>query len=202
MRIALVVIFTALGCRAAMPQHTTTAVAIVEVSVLAFDGGPAVDATVQMTERGTNTRLRQQFTITGDRMVIRDVPYGEYVLQVQRPGFRHGERVITVYQSRVSVRIFLRVAQSGDREPSEIVGSVIPIPPKGTKLWVNLLPLLTAESIAEAEVDTDGTFRIKGFDDGEYVLALMRGTEAIQLNQVRFYGTLRITLKLPPSASP
>jgi len=141
--------------------------------------------------------MNQAFLVKDDHYITSTIPYGEYILQVRRPGFRTHEQSLRIYQSRLSVRVFLHLAQITNETLTEVIGTVTPVPAKAGKLWVKMLPLLATESIGEAEIESDGRFRITGLDEGEYVLVVMQGRESIYMKQIRLHGVMKTTVALP-----
>jgi hypothetical protein len=181
-------------CLGAQTRETPSAK--VEVQVLTFVGEHLEDAVVTLVQKATNKALGQLLTVKDARHITSLVPYGEYELHVRRPGFRSHKQSLPIYQPRLSLRVFLRVAQITDEAPTEVVGTVTAVP-ASAKLWIKMFPLLTGEFIGEAEVESDGRFRLTGLDAGEYLLVVMNGTECIYTKQLRLYGIVKATIVLP-----
>jgi len=171
--------------------------ATVELYVLSFIEQPLDGASIRLIERGSREELKQKFVLSGSVYAANAVPYGKYVLRVERAGFGFHEQYLPVHQPRVSLRIFLRLARVSDESPTEVLGTVKPPPGPNDRLWVKMLPLLTTEVIGETQVEPDGRFRFTGLDDGEYIAVVMKGIHSVFMKHVKLYGILHINAELP-----
>jgi|RhiMetdeSRZDD1v2_1073273.scaffolds.fasta_scaffold504828_2 hypothetical protein len=135
---------------------------------------------VDLIQRYTNKSFQANFRgLRGS-----NIPYGDYILRLSVPGFRKYEQTLRVYQPSVSVRIGLIVSLNVDAPIPIAKGAIRPISKDTASLWVKLMPVTNNSSLMESRVQADGSFRLAGFDPGEYLLVVVRGTTIIHSRQV------------------
>jgi len=173
-------------------QEKQLPTAKVKLEIQSFLGETIKGFTVRLTEEGT----RKDFSKNFDGHTADGIPFGQYLLEVQAKGFETHRQHLRVYQSFVTTRVFLRVWPGHDIELSRVVGYVTPAPGVKQELWVKMLPLLSNESLAETQVQPDGRFQVSGLEHGDYVLVLMKGTQALYMKQVALYGVVKIAIPL------
>lgn len=170
------------------------AYATVEITALTTTG-ESVDGTISdLSRRGDNVidlvqpHTNKSFRANFRGTKVSDIPYGNYILRLTVPGFKNYEQPLRVYQPLVSVRICLNVSEIGGTSIPVINGTVMPISSVSSNLWVKLMPILGNNFMMESRVQSNGSFRLAGFDDGEYLLVLIRGTVVIYSKQVYLGG--------------
>lgn len=127
------------------------------------------------------------------------LPYGEYLLQVQSPGFKRVDRKINLQQPELHVRVELPVAIECGGFAS-LQGVLRPMP-RQQELWVKMVQARGTEG-GEALVRADGHFTIAGLHYGTHVLLVMDGTKVVRSLTVETYHS-PITVDLPvTSAAP
>jgi hypothetical protein len=174
-----------------------TSQAILKVQVMTFIGDTLDEASISLLEKNTNDTIKCQVTNNGTGYTLQPVPYGSYILQVRRPGFREHKQLLTVYQPRLSFRVFMRLARISDEKQTELIGSVVPAPGAATRLWIKLLPLLSTELIGETEVNAKGEFSLTGLDEGRYVLVVMKDTDVLHMTEIKLFGSPQLKIELP-----
>lgn len=68
------------------------------------------DATIQLLDPVKKTSVNDKFR----NGIATGVPYGSYILRVERPGFRIHEETIKVDQPEVAIRVVLLLARNRD----------------------------------------------------------------------------------------
>jgi hypothetical protein len=194
MRLIFAVVLMA--CPPLWGQDQSTSRATVEIQVMTFLGDRVDGYYLQLVEMGSKKDFSKYFTKHYGYSLATNLPYGEYLLDVSAGGLRPHHQLLKVFQPRVYTRVFLRLARFTDEETSVIEGYVTPTPPAKETLWVKILPLLSNESIGETQVQPDGSFLLRGLDNGKYILVVMRGTESLYLQEISLNGRcdLRISL--------
>ncbi|MCC6233869.1 MAG: hypothetical protein IT580_14575 [Verrucomicrobiales bacterium] len=144
---------------------------------------------VDLVEAGTKKSFGSQF----HGAVAAKIPYGTYTLRVSAPGFRSHYRELRLDQPEVSIRSQLSVSlECGGY--AEIRGSVRPAA-KNRELWVKAAPVRGAGG-AEAPVGQDGSFLIRGLDDGQYFLLIADGNTVVHVQTLQLLGSVQLTLTL------
>lgn len=149
----------------------------IEVSAFSIVGERLSDPDIDLIEVGTQKSLKSQF----DGAVAANIPYGTYLVRVSLVGFRTSEREIHLDQPELLVRIQLSVGVACVGFP-EIRGSLHHAP-ADHELWVKLVPLQGVGG-AEARVSEDGSFLLKGLDDGQYLLLVVDGKAVIHTSSL------------------
>jgi len=138
---------------------------------------------VNLVHRDTNKSFRDKFRgLQGS-----NIPYGDYILRLAVPGFKNYEQTLRVYQPLVSARIGLNVSLNVDTPIPIAKGNVKPISTDTASLWIKLIPIVNNNSLMESRVKSDGSFQFAGFDFGEYLLVVLRGTTIIYSKQVSLF---------------
>lgn len=164
--------------------------AIVEITTLTQDGESVDNSISDLSQRGTSVvDLIQRHTNKSFRANFRglqgsNIPYGDYILRLAIPGFREYEQTLRIYQPLVSVRTGLSISRIVDTPIPTAKGIIKPISKDTARLWVKLIPIVNNTSLMEARVQPDGSFRLSGFDLGEYLLVIIRGTTIIHSKQI------------------
>ncbi len=151
----------------------------------------------ELVEEGSGKDYSKQISIK-EGLLSAIVPFGYYILRIKATGFSWHEEHLSAMQPQISFRIFLSIARISDGPVSVCQGRIVPSPPESAKLWVRLLPITGNKYYAENEV-IDGKFILTGLPFGEYVLAIMKGTESIFLKQVTMLSSTEVTISLPHS---
>lgn len=165
-----------------------------EIVPLTITGEIVQTGRVDLLQQGTRKSLRSNFR--GWRGT--NIPYGEYVLRIEAPGFRSHEQILRVYQPSVAVRVGLRVTLADDEPLRQVQGRVTPADLNRAELWVKLVPVLANGPTMDARVLQDGTFSFGGIDPGEYLLIVIRGTSIVQTKQAKLFGGEKIEIPLTP----
>lgn len=178
------------GKRWAFEDRTS---AIVEITTLTLAGESADKSISDLSQHGASVvDLIQRYTNKSFRANFQglrgsNIPYGDYILRLAVPGFREYEQTLRVYQPLVSVRIGLSVSRIVDTPIPIARGIIKPITKETVSLWVKLMPIVNNGSLMESRVKSDGSFRLAGFDPGEYLLVVIRGTKVIYSKQVSLF---------------
>lgn len=154
---------------------------------------------------------KQKYTGDG-RDVELSVPTGEYVLQVEAPGFQSKRQVLKAYQPAVFRSVALPVARLHGQTASGLTGRVQNYDGNIRDLRVRLMGLY-GDDLWEAVPDEQGSFRFPA-DEGAYYLLVVADLESgiaiidsqpvriplgkqqtVTLDLKRKHGT---TLPLPP----
>jgi len=117
---------------------------------------------------------REKYTGSG-RDVELSVPTGEYVLQVDAPGFQSRRQILKAYQPAVFRSVLLRVAWLHGQPRSSLAGTVENYEGGARNLRVRLLGLY-GDELWEAVLDDQGTFRFPA-DEGAYLLLVVADLE-------------------------
>jgi hypothetical protein len=184
-------IFLTLAC-SAHRCFSAEQTAIVEIVPLTINGGRVQNGRVDLLQHGT----RKSFGTSFRQWRGTNIPYGEYVLRVEAPGFRTHEQNLRVYRPSVTVRIGLRVTLMDDEPVRVVQGRVIAADRDIDELWIKLVPILAGGPPMDARVATDGTFSLGGIDPGEYLLMVIRGTAVIHTKQKMLFGDETIDIAL------
>ncbi len=151
--------------------------------------GQLQDAFIDLIEVGSRKSFRSNFR---GSTALR-IPYGEYILRVQAPGFKHVERNLRVLQPVVTVRTMSRVASECFEHPS-IEGTIQSIPDV-SRLWVKAVTLHGVEG-GEAPVRSGGQFLIAGLDIDRYVLLVLDGAKVLHTRVVEASLDRKIVIDL------
>ncbi len=110
---------------------------------------------------------REKYTGSGYDVQL-SVPTGEYLLQVEAPGFQSKRQLLKAYQPFVFRSVALPVARLHGEAPSGIKGTVQNYAGNMRDLRVRLVGVY-GDDLWEAIPDKDGSFRFPA-DEGAYVL--------------------------------
>jgi len=105
------------------------------------------------------------------RDVQLSVPTGEYVLQVEAPGFQSKQQMLKAYQPLVFRSVALPIARLHGQPASSLTGTVQNYPGDIRDLRVRLMGLY-GDDLWEAVPDANGSFRFPA-DEGGYLLLVM-----------------------------
>jgi hypothetical protein len=97
-----------LGSQLVLGASDERALVRVEVWTMAREAVP--DATIQLLDPVKRTRMNEKFRDG----IAKGIPYGTYILRVERPGFRIHEQTIKVDQAEIAVRVVLLLARNMD----------------------------------------------------------------------------------------
>jgi len=113
---------------------------------------------------------KEKFTGSG-RDVELSVPTGEYVLQVEAPGFQSKRQILKAYQPAVFRSVALPVARLHGQAASELKGTVLNYGGDIRDLRIRLMGLY-GDELRESVPDAQGSF---GFpvDEGAYLLLVV-----------------------------
>jgi hypothetical protein len=188
---ALLRLALALGC-SSLWGGAAEQTATVEIVPLTITGELVENGRVDLMQQGTKKSFRANFR--GWRGT--NIPYGEYVLRIEAPGFRSHEQNLRVYQPVVPVRVGLRVTLTDDEARRDVQGRVTSVDTGRGELWVKLVPVLANGPSMDARVLNDGRFTFAGIDPGEYLLIVIRGTSVIHTQQAKLFGGESIEIPL------
>jgi hypothetical protein len=133
---------------------------------------------------------------SGDH-VAEEIPFGWYQLQVLSPGFRKYERDLVIVDPETHVRAVMAV--SGESTgPVELSGRLLYSDSRAST-WVLALPLQGSPADAiESLVSANGSFRIRTVNPGWYLLAVVRGDQALKTQEVYIgAGSAELVIDLP-----
>jgi hypothetical protein len=105
------------------------------------------------------------------REVALSVPTGEYVLQVEAPGFQSKRQILKAYQPRVFRTVALPVARLHGQAVSGLKGTVLNYPGDIRDLRIRLMGLYGNE-LCESVPDAQGSFSFP-VDEGAYLLLVV-----------------------------
>jgi hypothetical protein len=132
------------------------------------------------------------------RDVALSVPTGEYVLQVEAPGFQSKRQELKVYQPAVFRSVTLPVAWVHGRTVSGLTGTVLNYDGDIRNLRVRLIGLYGNE-LRESVLDAQGSFGFPA-DAGEYLLLVVadleKGIAIVDSQPLRILGEENITIDL------
>jgi hypothetical protein len=143
---------------------------------------------------------KEKYTGSG-RDVELSVPTGEYVLQVEAPGFQSQRQMLKAYQPAVFRSVALPVARLHGQTTSSLTGTVQNYDGNIRDLRVRLMGLY-GDQLWEAVPDEQGSFRFPA-DEGAYLLVIVadmeKGVAIIDSKPIRMplgkQQTLTIDLK-------
>jgi hypothetical protein len=168
--------------------------ATIEITTIITITGESADESIsELSKRGISVvNLVQRYTNQNFRDNFRglqgsNIPYGDYMLRLAVPGFKNYEQTLRVYQPLVFVRIGLNVSLNVDTPIPIAKGNIKPISTDTSSLWIKLIPIVNNNSLMESRVKSDGSFQFAGFDLGEYLLVVLRGTTIIYNKQVSLF---------------
>ena len=151
--------------------------------------GDRIDSAIpELIESGSRKPLKSAF-----RCGVARVPYGEYLLRVQAPGYRSSELGIRVYQSESVVRTQLAVGAECLGYSS--IGGSIKSKAGERELWVKAIPLHGVGG-SETRVGRYGTFLLAGLDSGEYLLIVLDGSSVVHTRAVKAAGDATVNIDL------
>ncbi len=96
------------------------------------------------------------------------LPYGNWWVKVEVPGFRFAWRQVTIAQPKTVLRIEMAVSVGCGTVNGVLSGTIHGLR-HGKDLWVKAIPL-RGEGSREAPVSADGTFSIAGLEISDYIL--------------------------------
>jgi hypothetical protein len=141
----------------------------IRVDAVNLIGTPIRNLTIELTPVGRPAAQSLDFEgALADR-----VPYGAYRMRVGAPAYQPAEREIRVAQSDATVRLELPLPRECSNYAT-VVGTA-KLPPGTGKLWIKAVPVVGTGG-SEAPIAADGTFRIAGLDDGNYLLLVLDGS--------------------------
>lgn len=117
---------------------------------------------------------KEKYTGNG-RDVELSVPTGEYVLQVEAPGFQSKRQILKAYRPEVFRSVALPVARLHGQTASSLTGTVQNYDGNIRDLRVRLMGLYGNE-LWESYLDEKGSFRFPA-DEGAYILVLLADLE-------------------------
>ena len=171
------------------------------ISALAADRGKVrievVDAFGAELNRGVQASLYKESSLVaketgGSPILLKDIGYGHYTLEIICPGFRRYSRRIVLSQPDQNVKVGLALDKVGDPEAQglTIVGKVTRCSPKSS-MWVRLVGLFTNE-VSQASVGSGCAFRLTDLDGGRYLAILFDGRTLRDTKEVK------VTVDSPP----
>jgi hypothetical protein len=129
-----------------------------------------------------------------------ELPYGEYILRINRSPYLAFERRLIVMQPKIFCRVFLELGTFGNEPRSnECRGNIVPMPPKHTRLWIRIISIIDPSVYAEDAV-INGSFQIKGLPTGEYMVVVMMGKEILYMKQIIMRQLVNLTINIHKSA--
>ena len=152
-------------------------------------GQPEADLTVDARDSGTGESLVEQLctlSAYGQKVsaesrgscLFSGVPFGQYHLAIEAPGFKSHEQEIAVFGRTVYVRVDLVVGSYGHAEGpirsiSKVHGTVERAGVSGP-LTLRLVPLFgNGGRLQDGRVSEDGRFEFAGVDPGSYCLIVV-----------------------------
>ena len=185
MKSAISVLFAcALLASAECIQVAEVQYGVVEILTSDLLGNRIDSVTVILAEAGSRKNVQSAFLNGKVR-----VPYGEYVLRLQAPGFRSSELRIRVHQPDVVVRSQLAVGTECLGYSS--ISGRIRSKRADTDLWIKAIPLHGTGG-SETRVSRYGAFQLAGLDSGEYVLIVLDGPSVTHTRTVKALGDLSV----------
>jgi hypothetical protein len=117
---------------------------------------------------------KEKYTANGQEVQL-SVPTGEYVLQVEAPGFQSKRQMLKAYRPTVFRSVALPVARLHGQTASGLTGTVQNYSGNIRGLRVRLMGLYGSE-LWEAVPDANGSFRFPA-DEGAYLLLVVADLE-------------------------
>lgn len=132
------------------------------------------------------------------KLVELSVPTGEYILQVDAPGFEARRQILKAYQPNVFRSVALPVAYIHGQMASGLTGTVRNYDGQIRDLRVRLMGLYGNE-LRESVVDAQGSFSFPA-DEGAYILLIVadvkKGIVLVDSRPLRILGKEIITVDL------
>ncbi len=145
-------------------------------------GEPLEKAQVLLTSIGPKQRLTGLSGSNG-AVLLEQVPFGLYEVEVRVLGFETRRERIGVYQQQLVCRLGLVLGYPHSTDRSEISGSVSSASGSKADLWVRLVSVFGGDLIENA-VDRTGSFHIIGMAPGRYVLILFEKEKVLATKSV------------------
>jgi hypothetical protein len=160
------------------------------IEVIASDSrGLRIDSvSADLIESGSRKSVKSAF-----RDGVARVPYGEYLLRVQAPGFYTSEFKVRVLQSEMVVRA--QLALGAECRGYSSIGGSIKSKSGERELWVKAIPLHGVGG-SETRVGRYGTFLLAGLDSGEYLLIVLDGSSVVHTRAVKVAGEATVNIDL------
>jgi hypothetical protein len=159
------------------------AAATVHLFVESEDGERLTPAEIKLVQM----RSMKNYGPTFRDGTARNIPPGEYRLEVWKPGFRSYQQCLDVYERRVDLRLVMAVS-SGEQtgRPMRINGTVLPggWSKTGKATWVLGVPLAGSPENVQSLIGKNGHFTLETFDAGSYVLVVVQGNAPIACQAV------------------
>jgi hypothetical protein len=155
-----------LGVSSVYGQPTEQPSAVVRVSGWTATGDRIERIWVVVSSRDG----REKYTANG-RDVQLSVPTGEYVLQVEAPGFQSEWQMLKAYQPSVFRSVALPAARLHGQATSGLTGTIQDYAGDVRNLRVRLMGLY-GDELREAVPDARGSFRFPA-DEGAYLLVVI-----------------------------
>lgn len=121
--------------------------------------------------KATLTRTVAPRAVTPLRSPKQKIPYGDYVLRIEVPGFRFHEQTIHISSPETEVRAELEIAYIGCPYPPSIIRGQIQNLPVRQEIWAKAVPL-RGPGGTESRVHGAGYFELRGLRHGSYILLL------------------------------
>jgi hypothetical protein len=124
-------------------------------------------------------------TTSSEESEIANLPYGDYKIRVEVPGFEYWNGDVHVRTTLTRVTVGMQLGAFEAPKPTcSLRGEVRGIDRDNpNKAWVRLLPSF-AHEIFEADITSNGAFSVDGAECGKYVLAIISGKNILHLEPV------------------
>lgn len=120
------------------------------------------------------------------------LPYGDYKVRIEAPGFRTMSRDVRINQPNVIVRAGLAVSLECGPHGVAASGTIRHAP--GKQLWVKAI---SEHGVSGGEAPVmNGTFQIDGLDPGNYFLLVLEGKKILYSSAVELYRNQPIGIDL------
>ena len=162
--------------RMAIPLLADTA--SVRIFTVAEDGKSIAPAQVKLVQVGSKTDYGTAFKDG----LARNIPFGEYDLEVFVPGFRTYEQRLSVFRSQVTVRAAMSISVGEQSGSLSVKGNVsLGMDSQGGKeTWVLAFPLVGSPgNTIQSLVGTHGEFLLETVMPGPYLLVVVQGTAVL-----------------------
>jgi hypothetical protein len=164
------------------PQFANAA-ATVHLFVESADGERLTAAEIKLVQM----RSMKDYGPTFQDGTARNLPPGEYSLEVRKPGFRNYQQCLGLYEKRVDRRVVMAVSGDGQTgRPMRINGTVLPggWSKTGKATWVLGVPLAGSPENLQSLIGRNGHFTLETFDAGSDVLMVVKGNAPIACQAV------------------
>jgi len=173
----------------------------VNIEAVNLIGNPIRNLTIELIPLGRPAAQSLDF----EGAVATRVPYGAYRMRVGAPAYQPAEREIRVAQANTAIRLELPLPRECENYATILgnakLGNVKPAVGPGN-LWVKAIPVFGTGG-SEAPIAADGTFRIAGLDDGNYLLMVLDGSTILYTETLaKVSGNRQVTLDLRPRILP